>query len=134
MPANISTDAASNLAETFRLLGQPVRIKILLTIADGRACVCHIEALLHIRQAAISQHLMVLREAGLVEASRDGRNMFYRLAEPRLLDTVFQIASISGHPAAELKSLAKKPVPGCPCPDCNPGMDPDLACKKIHST
>jgi DNA-binding transcriptional ArsR family regulator len=133
MPANISTDAPASLAEIFRLLGQPVRIQILLTIADGRACVCHIEALLHIRQASISQHLMVLRKAGLVEASRDGRNMFYRLAHPQLLETIFQVASISGLSACELELLAQKPVSGCPCPDCNPGMDPDLTCKKIRS-
>lgn len=131
MPVNISTNDTTSLAEIFRLLGQPTRIQILLTIAGDHACVCHIEAVLHIRQAVISQHLMVLREAGLVTSHRDGRNIFYRLANPQLLDAIYQVAAIAGLSSRELANLSKKPVAGCPCPGCNPGQDPELSCSKI---
>ena len=41
---------------------------------------------LGMRQASISQHLMVLRKAGLVTAHRDGRNIFYQLTHPEVVD------------------------------------------------
>ena len=68
MPANTSHPKSSSLSDIFQLLGQPNRLYILLTIARDEACVCHLEAVLGIRQATISQHLMVLRDAGVVMA------------------------------------------------------------------
>ena len=123
---------SSNLAEIFRLLGQQVRIQILLTIGREEACVCHIEAVTGTRQSTISQHLMVLRDAGLVVSYRDGRNIVYRLSNPELYDAIYQVASVAGIPQQELARLSKKPVQNCPCPRCNPGLDPDLSCKKIR--
>ncbi|HEX7393878.1 MAG TPA: metalloregulator ArsR/SmtB family transcription factor [Anaerolineaceae bacterium] len=129
---NILSNESSALAEIFRLLGQPIRIQILLIFGREEACVCHIEALLNIRQATISQHLMVLRDAGLVSTNRDGRNIFYRLATPELFDIIYQVAAATGIATGELALLAIKPAPGCPCPRCNPEMDPELTCKKIR--
>ena len=131
MPVNISPKTSESLAEAFRLLGQPIRIQVLLTIANQVACVCHIEAALGIRQAVISQHLMVLRDAGLVEANREGRNIFYRLAKPGLYEAICQVAVVSGVSADDLAQFSRRPLPDCPCPRCNPGMDPQLACQKI---
>jgi DNA-binding transcriptional ArsR family regulator len=119
------------LAEVFRLLGQPVRIQILLILGNDDACVCHIEAILGIRQAAISQHLMILRDAGLVVSARDGRNIFYRVANPDLLAVIYKAASVSGIFSDTLSLFHKKPVLNCPCPRCNPEMDPDLTCRNI---
>jgi DNA-binding transcriptional ArsR family regulator len=131
MLTNISKESTLPIAELFRLLGQPVRLQVLMTIAEEEACVCHIEAVLHIRQAAISQHLMALRESGLVTAERDGRNIFYRLANPKILAAICEVASSAGVACVECSELAQKPVPGCPCPRCNPGQDPELSCGKI---
>jgi DNA-binding transcriptional ArsR family regulator len=131
MPANISSEASASLAEAFRLLGQPVRIQILLTIANQEACVCHLEAALGIRQAVISQHLMVLREARLVAANRDGRNIFYRLARPGLFEAICQVAEVAGIPADDLAWYSRRPLLNCPCPRCNPEVDPQLTCQKV---
>ncbi|MGD0006504.1 MAG: metalloregulator ArsR/SmtB family transcription factor [Anaerolineaceae bacterium] len=131
MPVNIYSKDSASLAEFFRLLGQPVRIQILLTIATQEACVCHLEAALGIRQAVISQHLMVLREAGLVVTNRDGRNIFYRLARPGLFEAICQMASVSGCEADDLARYSRRPLPDCPCPRCNPGWNPQLTCQKI---
>ena len=131
MPVNISPQLSVPLAETFRLMGQPVRIQILLTIAREEACVCHIEATLGIRQAVISQHLMVLRDAGLVAASRDGRNIFYRLAKPGLYEAICQVAVVAGVAVDDLAQFSLRPIAGCPCPRCNPGVDPQLSCEKV---
>ena len=131
MLANISSEVSVSLAEVFRQLGQPVRIQILLTIASQEACVCHIEAALGIRQAAISQHLMVLRDAGLVAANRDGRNIYYRLAKPGLFEAICQVAAIAEVSAVDLAQFSRRPLPNCPCPRCNPELDPQLTCQKI---
>ncbi len=66
MQTNISQQAGPRLPRVFKILGQPVRLQILLILNTGEECVCHIEAILGIRQASISQQLMVLRDAGLV--------------------------------------------------------------------
>lgn len=109
--------AISRLLET---LGKPARIRILLAIGDGEACVCHLEAVLGLRQAYISQHLMVLREAGLLISQRDGRFVFYRLADQRLLDLIEDAAGISGVSSDDgaLRS-GRKMEPACCCPRCS---------------
>lgn len=121
-----------NVAEFFRILGQPVRVQILLTIGRGEACVCHLEAYLGLRQAAISQHLMVLRDAGLVSANRDGRNIFYRLARPELLELVRQAAQLVGIAPRLLESAIAQPVFPCPCPHCNPEQAEGLDCSHLR--
>ena len=116
---NIISNQASSLAKVFELLGQPNRLQILLAIAREEACVCHLEAVLKVRQATISQHLMVLRDARLVITHRAGRHIYYRLANPDLYDAICQIADMSGLSEADLMKLSMRPVAGCPCPHCS---------------
>lgn len=125
----MSSHPSNALAEIFRLLGQPIRNQILLTIGDQEVCVCHLEAVLEYRQAVISQHLMVLRKAGLVAARRNGRFNYYRLVRPSLLVSILQVSAQAGLPVDELVSLGAKTVAGCHCPRCNPGQEPALACR-----
>jgi DNA-binding transcriptional ArsR family regulator len=61
-----------DLAARFKALAHPVRLQILDMLRRGEACVCHMETALDKRQAYISQQLMVLRDAGLVDARKDG--------------------------------------------------------------
>ena len=129
---NISKQTSDDqIAGFFRILGQPARIQILLTIGEGEACVCHLEAFLGLRQAAISQHLMLLREAGLVTANREGRNIFYRLAHPELLQVVREAALLLGIPEPDLDELAAQPAVPCPCPHCNPDRAADFDCSHV---
>jgi len=96
------------------------RLRILLGIGRGEACVCHLEALLGLRQAYISQHLMALRKAGILETRRDGRFIFYRLTNPKLLELIHRAGDIAGIPEKELKALTlMKPLNQCDCPHCN---------------
>jgi ArsR family transcriptional regulator len=132
MKMNISVQEKPSVTDLFRLLGQPLRLQIILIIAKESACVCHMEAVLGVRQAAISQQLMMLRDAGLVVTVREGRNIFYQLAYPEMYDAVCQIAACSGIAEDEIKPYAARPVMNCLCPKCNPGMDPEMACKKIR--
>ncbi|MHB8088292.1 MAG: ArsR/SmtB family transcription factor [Anaerolineaceae bacterium] len=84
------------LAKFFDLLGQPSRLQIVLAIGSGDALVCQLCAISGNRQAYISQQLMELRKGGLVITRRQGRNIYYRLAEPQFLDIVHEIAKIMG--------------------------------------
>jgi ArsR family transcriptional regulator len=121
------------ISKLLSLIGQPARIQILLIIGAQEACVCHLEAVLGMRQAGISQHLMALRKAGLVTAQRDGRNIFYHLAHPEVVEVLQQAAQLTGIDPAALRSLTVRPIPNCPCPQCNPDMDPNLTCRKLRS-
>ncbi len=103
-------------AQLLRVLTHPARLAILKILRDDEHCVCHIEAHLGLRQAYISQQLMVLREAGLIQDRRDGWNVFYRVAEPRIfavLDAVEQIVPARRAPESKPAAVA------CPCPKCN---------------
>jgi ArsR family transcriptional regulator len=133
--ANISTSnhPEEQISKLLSLIGQTARIQILLVIGAQEACVCHLEAVLGMHQASISQHLMVLRNAGLVTAHRDGRNIFYRLSRPEVIEVLRQAAQLAGIDPELLQGPTQRPVPGCTCPQCNPDMDPDLTCTNLRS-
>lgn len=135
MVANISPAPGQipALSAFFDAMGQPTRLKILLAIGKEEACVCHLESRLEMRQAAISQHLMILRDAHLVEAERSGRNIFYHLTHPELIEHIIRIGEILGIPSEELLSLSQKPYPGCPCPQCTPPENPLFFCARKPS-
>jgi DNA-binding transcriptional ArsR family regulator len=110
--SNISS--VDQIATLLQAAGHPVRLQILLALGEGEACVCHLEATLGRRQAYLSQHLMALREAGLVTDRRESRFIFYQLADPRLLNVLRQVAEIQ---KVDLPALA--PSPSCDCPQCS---------------
>ncbi len=62
-----------------RLLGDPIRAQIITLLADGPACTCHLVADTGAKQPNISNHLRVLRDAGLIAAEPRGRFTYYRL-------------------------------------------------------
>ena len=107
-PADL--EKVSNLLQ---VISPAPRLEILLGIGTGEACVCHLEAMFGLRQATLSQHLMALREAGVVTDRREGRYIFYRLRNPALLGLVHQAAQLQG---LDLPALA--PSPDCECPNC----------------
>src|SRR5512142_3072310 len=79
-------------AEFLKAISHPTRLAVLEILREGEQCVCHMEAMLGLRQSRISQQLMVLREAGLVDVRRDGLNMYYRVLNPAvfgLLDALY---------------------------------------------
>jgi ArsR family transcriptional regulator len=105
------------LSALFQTLSVAPRLEIMLAIGDSEACVCHLEAALGYRQAYISQHLMALREANLLETRRHGRFVYYKLVDRRILDVLAEAGRILGQPVEVLSS----PVISCECPKCNSG-------------
>ena len=99
----------------FKALMHPARLAILDILREGEACVCHMEATLGYRQAYISQHLMVLRDVGLVEDHRDGWNVFYQVTKPEVFSVLDAARQLLGVPVSAGRP---KPPDTCPCPHC----------------
>jgi len=72
-------------AEVLKILASPRRLEILHVLADGPIEVGRLAAVLGVSQPNVSQHLAVMRTAGMVESERDGREIRYRLVDPEVL-------------------------------------------------
>jgi ArsR family transcriptional regulator len=117
-----SNPTAKKISRILRQVSHPARIRILLSIGEGEACVCHLEAALGYRQAYISQHLMAMRKAGLLATRREGRFIYYRLKDPRLLDLLGMAAALVGEEPENLLLLEPAAMmPGCTCAACTIG-------------
>jgi DNA-binding transcriptional ArsR family regulator len=73
-------------AEFFRALSHPLRIRILEALRDGDRSVHELQAALHVGQAALSQHLAVLRTKNVVSTRKEGTTVRYSLRDPLLAD------------------------------------------------
>lgn len=107
-----------SIVALFETVSPLARLEILLIIGAGEACVCHLEARLGYRQAYISQHLMALRQVGLLDSRREGKYIFYRLAKPEILDLLQEAARISNVTLPKLEVVS--PEKQCACPTCAP--------------
>jgi ArsR family transcriptional regulator len=123
------------ISQWFRLLGNPERLRMLLIIAEGDVCVCHLEAALGYRQAYISQQLMQLRDAGLVVPRREGKHVFYNLSDHRLLELIRQVGRMAGYDEPEDDLPAALTIlPGCTCPRCCPSSAGEEFEQESHGT
>ncbi len=76
-----SDDEVRALADLFKTFGDPTRLRILEALSKQELCVCDIADLLGMTQSAISHQLRVLKQQFLVKARRDGKTVFYSLAD-----------------------------------------------------
>lgn len=114
-------DAYEIQSDLLKTLSHSTRLAILEILRDGEQCVCHMEAMLNQRQAYISQQLMVLKQAGLLESRRDGLNLYYRVVKPEVLKVLDIVNSVTG--ALPYPPEHKHAVAQCPCPKCTLEMD-----------
>lgn len=117
----IKEDSHSNIEKISNLLqviSPEPSLEILLVIGEGEACVCHLEAVLGYRQAYISQHLMELREAGLLETRRDGKYVYYHLSQPEIMKILRLSADIAGLDETALARRTRYSHTRCECPSC----------------
>ena len=86
---------ADQVAAVMKALANPRRLLILCKLAEvGTASVNTLATAISLSQSALSQHLAVMRDEGLVTFDRDGQTLNYRIADPRiiaLLDTLYQL-------------------------------------------
>lgn len=125
MKKQVISQLSERVAAPIEAIASPQRIAILLAIGQGEACVCHLETALGWRQAYISQHLMALRKAGILEDRREGRYVFYRLKNAAYLDLITASADVCGFSFETTQLLSKaQNYPSCECPHCSPAFVP----------
>src|SRR5215831_18934653 len=103
----LSEAALQMIADRFKVLAEPMRLKILHTLWDGELTVGEIIATTTALQANVSKHLGILQQAGLVDRRRDGLNVYYRICD----ETVFELceavcASLHDRLATQIGEIA----------------------------
>ena len=83
-------DTLYDLSELFRIFGDSTRIRILYVLFEAEMCVCDIAALLGMTQSAISHQLRALKNARLVKSRREGKTVFYALADDHVKTIIDQ--------------------------------------------
>ena len=83
-------DTLYDLTDLFRIFGDSTRIRILYVLFESEMCVCDIAALLGMTQSAISHQLRALKNARLVSSRREGKTVFYALADDHVKTIIDQ--------------------------------------------
>lgn len=78
------------LAELFKTFGDGTRIRILYVLLQAEVCVCDLAALLGMTQSAVSHQLRILKTARLIKARREGKTVFYSLADDHVVTLLKQ--------------------------------------------
>jgi ArsR family transcriptional regulator len=94
----LSAERAERIAPLLKALADPVRLRLLSLVAshgDGEACVCDLNDAFALSQPTISHHLKVLHEVGLLERSKRGVWVFYRIRREVVTDVSNLVASMA---------------------------------------
>ena len=79
-----------DLAELFKIFGDSTRVKILYALLEGELCVCDIAKLMEVTQSAVSHQLRVLKGSKLVKFRREGKTVYYSLADEHVIRILSQ--------------------------------------------
>ena len=99
----------SSLAALHKALAHPARLRILAAVRGGELCVCQLTALLELAPSTVSAHLAELRSAGLLAERREGRWVYYRLAEPQARPAATLLSGLETDPtvAADAEAVQR---------------------------
>ena len=86
LPHLLAEEGAARLAETFKALSDPTRLRMVSLLAGGELCVYDLAAVLGMGQSAVSHQLRTLRDLRLVRRRRAGRQIFYTLDDDHVAD------------------------------------------------
>ena len=86
--------SAARAAALLRLLGNERRLMILCQLADGELSVGQIQPRVGLSQSALSQHLALLRDDGIVATRREGQSIYYRIADPAAMRIIATLAEL----------------------------------------
>ena len=79
-----------DLAELFKVFGDSTRIRILFVLFEAEVCVCDLAQALGMTQSAISHQLRILKQSRLVKSRREGKSIFYSLADEHVRTIIAQ--------------------------------------------
>lgn len=80
----------SDLSDLFKVFGDSTRLKILFVLFESEVCVCDLAEILNMTQSAISHQLKVLKQSKLVTNRREGKSVFYSLADSHVRSIIAQ--------------------------------------------
>ncbi len=83
-------DTLIDLSELFKVFGDSTRIKILSALSGGELCVCDVSTAVGMTSSAVSHQLKILKNAGLVSFRRDGKTVFYSIADDHVMTILNQ--------------------------------------------
>ena len=86
----INKETLDKTATFFKILSDPTRLKIICALDNNEMCVCDIAAVLGMNQSAISHQLRILKQSRLVKFRRDGKSVFYSLADAHVRTMIAQ--------------------------------------------
>lgn len=99
-PEILSTDKAQRMAELFGILADPNRLRLLSALASQELCVCDLAAAAKMSESAVSHQLRTLRTMRLVSYRREGRNIYYGLADSHIVDLYHLVSEHLDEPGA----------------------------------
>ena len=79
-----------DLAELFKVFGDSTRIRILFVLSSAEVCVCDLARVLNMTQSALSHQLRILKQNKLVKSRREGKSIFYSLADGHVSTIIAQ--------------------------------------------
>lgn len=83
-------EALCDVAELFKIFGDSSRIRILFALREGEVCVCDLAQALSMTQSAVSHQLRILKGSKLVRSRREGKQIFYSLADEHVMSIIAQ--------------------------------------------
>ncbi|MDZ8258924.1 metalloregulator ArsR/SmtB family transcription factor [Nostoc sp. ChiQUE01b] len=88
----LSIDKAKQMAEVFGILGDPNRLRLISALAFQELCVCDLAALMKMTESAVSHQLRLLKAMRLVSYRREGKNVYYSLADNHIINLYCSLA------------------------------------------
>jgi ArsR family transcriptional regulator, lead/cadmium/zinc/bismuth-responsive transcriptional repressor len=92
-PEILPIDQAQRMSEFFAVLADPSRLRLLSALANRELCVCDLAAAVKMGESAVSHQLRVLRSMRLVKYRREGRNVYYGLADDHVVNLYREVAA-----------------------------------------
>lgn len=91
-PEIMSLDKAQQMAEFFNALADPNRLRLMSALANRELCVCDLAAGVKVSESAVSHQLRILRSQRLVKYRREGRNVYYSLADQHIISLYQEVS------------------------------------------
>lgn len=91
-PEVMSVDKAQQMAEFFSALADPSRLRLMSALANRELCVCDLAAAVKVSESAVSHQLRILRSQRLVKYRREGRNVYYSLADHHIISLYQEVS------------------------------------------
>ena len=99
-PELLPMQSAQRMAEFFSVLADPNRLRLLSALASQELCVCDLAAGLKMGESAVSHQLRILRTMRLVSYRKEGRNVYYSLADSHVINLYREVAAHLDEPEA----------------------------------